>query len=87
MSNNQSSESQLDMAKRWVRDTFDECEERRAHRRQKDIEKAARWKAKQDPDELKEMQRTWERDYRLRLKASDPARYLAYCKGSVNDFR
>ena len=80
------SESQLDMAKEWVRDAFTECEQRRAHRKQKNIEKAARWKAKQDPDELKAQQRMWERDYRLRLKTRDPARYLAYCKGSVNNF-
>ena len=51
------SESQLDMAKRWARDAFAECEQRRADRRKNNNEKAARWRAKQDPDKLKAQQR------------------------------
>lgn len=77
-------ETPAGMARRWVDEVFIECEQRRAERRRKDCEKAARWRRKKDQNELKAMQRKWERTYRQRLKVSNPARYSAYCKGAVD---
>lgn len=42
------------------------------------------WRAKQNPSELKQKQRSWEKNYRAKLKADDPPKYTAYCRGSVN---
>lgn len=55
-------------------------EDRRETERERNRRSCERWRAKQDPEELKERQRQWEKDYRTRLKASNPKKYKAYCK-------
>jgi hypothetical protein len=58
-SHNHAQESPTDMARRWVQDVFRICEQRRLDRVRRNRESSARWRAKQDQDELRARQRTW----------------------------
>ena len=60
-----------------------EVEIRRQTEKERNRRSSERWRAKQDPEELKASQRRWELDYRTRLKANDPEKYTAYCNGHV----
>ena len=68
-------------------DLMDTIKSHRESAREKSRRSSKKWRAKQNPNLLKERQRHWEKKYRQRLKASNPERYSAYCKGNVNGIK